>query len=145
MSRLASIFRTSFTAFLFFAVLSASSLLQAQTSTGQTEVSGEASVIVVDYLDGTSELQYFIIDKKSRHETRIFFNDKANPAFKTGRHIKVLGRGRSDGKGINAENVLFLDGEADSAASGGSLLAPAAVPETRNVLPNWAVAVGAGP
>jgi PKD repeat protein len=131
MNKFASVFRT---AFLFFAVLSASSILQAQTGTAQTEVSGEASVIIVDRLDGTSELQYFIIDKKSRHETRIFFNVEADPAFKTGKHLKVLGRGRSDGKGINAENVLLLDGEADSAASEGSVSAPVAVPETRNVL-----------
>ena len=132
MTRFAPTFRTSFTAFLFFAVLSVSSILQAQTA--QIEVSGDASVIVVDYLDGTSELQYFIIDKISRHETRIFFNAEADPVFQTGRHIKVLGRGRSDGKGINAENVLWLDGETGSGASGGSVSAPVAVPETRNVL-----------
>jgi len=82
MTRIAPTFRTSFTAFLFFAVLSASSILQAQTA--QIEVSGDASVIVVDYLDGTSELQYFIIDKISRHETRIFFNAEADPVFQTG-------------------------------------------------------------
>lgn len=134
MNKFASIFRTSFAAFLFFAALSASSILQAQTGTAQAEASGEASVIVIDRLDGTSELQYFIIDQVSRHETRIFFADEADPVFQTGSHIKVLGRGRPDGKGIDAEDVLLLDGTADGATSDGSVSAPVAVPETRNVL-----------
>ena len=134
MTRSASVLRTLFTAFLFFALLSTSFILQAQSGTSQAEVSGEASVVIVDYLDGASELQYFVVDKISGHETRIFFNDKAHPAFKTGKHLKVLGRGRSDGKGINAENVLLLDEEANGGSSGGSVSAPVATPETRKVL-----------
>lgn len=134
MARLASIFHISFTAMLFFAVLLTSSLLQAQTDIAQTEVSGEASVIVVDLLDGTSELQYFIIDKKSARETRIFFANEASPLFQTGRHIKALGRGRSDGKGFNAQSILLLDGDQTSSTDEGTVSAPLAAVETRNVL-----------
>jgi PKD repeat protein len=134
MTKFAFVFRTSFTAFLFFAVLSASFMLQAQSGTSQAEVSGEASVIIVDRLDGGSESQYFIVDQLSGHETRIFFNGKAHPAFITGKTLKVLGRGRSDGKGINAENVLLLDEEANGGSSADSVSAPVAVPETRKVL-----------
>jgi PKD repeat protein len=134
MKRFTALFRVSFSTLLFFALLTLSTMPQAQSDTSQTEVTGEVSVIVIDRVDGTSELQYFVIDKQSRKETRVFFNDNANPAFKTGRHVKVLGRGRSDGKGINAENVLFLDGEADASTGDGGVSAPVAAAETRKVL-----------
>lgn len=109
-------------------------ILASFSATAQTvsEITGEASVVVVDQVDGTSELQYYVIDKINQRETRVFFRGQADPKFKTGKQLKVRGKSRADRKGFDAESVLLLD---ESSSSGdASVAAPVAAAETRNVL-----------
>ncbi len=72
MRRITSVFRYSFLVLQILAIVSLSASVNAQNSNADLDVSGEASVVVIDNVDGTSELQYFIIDNINRRETRIF-------------------------------------------------------------------------
>ncbi len=134
MDRITFVFRHSIFVLFILTVLSFSASVCAQPRGSVSDVSGEASVVVVDHVNGTSELQYFIIDNINRRETRVYFNGKAHSDFKTGRQIKVRGKGRADGKGINAETILLLDEGQDGTATEGTSGAPVASAETRNVL-----------
>ena len=134
MSRITFVFRQPFFVLLILTVFSFSIPVYAQGNSVAHDVSGEASVVIVDHVDGTSELQYFIIDNINRRETRVYFNGKAHSDFKTGRQIKVHGKGRADGKGINAETILLLDEGQGSATGDASSAAPVASAESRNVL-----------
>ena len=134
MGRITFVFRYPFIALLILTVFSFSVSIYAQGNDAAHDASGEASVVIVDHVDGTSELQYFIIDNINRRETRVYFNDKAHSDFKTGRQIKVRGRSRADGKGINAETILLLDEGQGSTTGDATSGAPVASAETRNVL-----------
>ena len=134
MSRITFVFRFQVCVLFIVSIFLLSTSAYAQQGGASADVSGEASVVVVDHVDGTSELQYFIIDNINRRETRVYFNDKAHSDFKTGRQIKVRGKGRANGKGINAETILLLDESQGGVTADGTSGAPVASAETRNVL-----------
>ncbi|NOR18568.1 MAG: PKD domain-containing protein, partial [Xanthomonadales bacterium] len=135
MSSFMLIFRHYFSAMLLSVFFLFSGSVFAQSDVALAIISGEASVVIVDQIDGSSELQYFVIDKINQRETRVFFNGQADPGFRTGRPLEVRGRGRANGVGLQVESILYLDPEEEPGSGGGTTQgAPVAAAETRNVL-----------
>lgn len=110
---------------------------QAQSNSTSVEVTGEASVVVFDdFLNDRSEIRYYIIEEKSKRERRLFFNGQGNghapSPFKTGKKVRIRGRGRPDG--IDVDSVEELDGTGAGASEQTLEEAALAAPETRKVL-----------
>lgn len=119
------------------ALISFSSILLGANGSKTVEVTGEASVVIFDdTLNNRSEIRYYIVDEKSKRERRLFFNGQGNgppPAiFKTGKKVKVRGRGRPDG--VDVLSVEEQDGTGVGSGEETSEEAALAPPETRKVL-----------
>jgi hypothetical protein len=70
--------------------------VNAQAIGDTVEITGEASVVIFDdFKTGHSEIRYYIVDEKSKKEKRLFFEDTAPEVFKTGKKVKVRGKGHA--------------------------------------------------
>jgi len=124
-------------AILFIFTVFFSVTAQAQSDSASVEVTGEASVVVFDdFLNDRSEIRYYIIEEKSKRERRLFFNGQGNgrapSSFKTGKKVRIHGRGRPDG--VDVDSVEELDGQGAGTSELTPEAAALAAPETRKVL-----------
>ena len=107
-------------------------IAQAQGTVVDTEITGEASVVIYDdFANGRSETRYYLIDQAKGRETRLFFNNGAPKAFATGKKVKVRGHGRPDG--LDVDSLTEMD-DGTGTGSDQTPSSPIAGAETRNVL-----------
>jgi len=114
----------------------------AQGQSGKVVLSGEAAVEIADFFaENRSELYYFIIEKQSRARTQVFFPGLPDAAFKSGARVRVTGKSRGRGKGVDVEALEILEPEPGTEPSpvepsGGDpgAEAPVASNQTRKVL-----------
>jgi len=124
-----------------FASLALFSLaVQAQGQSGRVDINGDAAVEIADFFEeDRSELYYFVIDKRSRARTQLFFPDLPDAAFKSGAKVRIRGKSRGKGKGINVETIEVIEAAPEpfsaTAPDGGPIAeAPVASTQTRKVL-----------
>jgi PKD repeat protein len=114
--------------------------VQAQGQSGRVDIIGDAAVEIADFFEeDRSELYYFIVDKQSKARTQLFFPDLPDAAFKSGAKVRVRGKSRDKGKGINVETIEVIEAAPDpfgAAAPGDGPVAeaPVASARTRKVL-----------
>jgi len=117
-----------------------SQAVQAQGQSGRVDITGDAAVEIADFFEeDRSELYYFIVDKQSRARTQLFFPDLPDAAFKSGAKVKIRGKSRGKGKGINVETIEVIEAAPEpfgAAAPGDGPIVEAveATPQTRKVL-----------
>jgi len=117
-----------------------SQTVQAQGQSGRVDITGDATVEIADFFEeDRSELYYFIVDKRSRARTQLFFADLPDAAFKSGAKVRIRGKSRGKGKGINVETIEVIEAAPEpfgaAIPSDGSIAeAVVASPRTRKVL-----------
>ncbi len=135
---------------LLIAISSVPATGLAQVSPYPDEISGEASVEVADDFEtGKATYRYFIVElqpktnsksqgrSRSPSRTEVFFSGKAHEQFKTGKKVKVRGKRRSNGLGIDFDSLESLDrpepapGTSNAQASSEAAVAS---PQTRKIL-----------
>jgi len=114
--------------------------VQAQGQSGRVDITGDAAVEIADFFEeDRSELYYFVIDKRSRARTQLFFPDLPDAAFKSGAKVRVRGKSRGKGKGINVEIIEVIEAAPEPFGAAAPVDGPiaeavAATPQTRKVL-----------
>jgi len=117
-----------------------SQVVQAQGQSGRADITGDAVVEIADFFEeDRSEFYYFILDKRSRARTQLFFPDLPEAAFKSGAKVRIRGKSRGKGKGINVESIEVIEAAPDpfgAAAPGDGPITEAVVatPQMRKVL-----------
>jgi PKD repeat protein len=118
-------------AFLLVLFVLFSPVSQAQGQSGRADITGDAAVEIADFFDeDRSELYYFIVDKQSSSRTQVFFPGLPDATFKSGAEVRIIGRSRGKGKGVDVEFMEVIEPAPEPPGTA----AVEASPQTRKVL-----------